>query len=113
MGQSHSAIKSQVMEVLSGRGWPVLSFLSNGYTGPATTDNLACVAPEGWFLAIEVKTPGDHPNPKDPRWIRQQRFMRRVRDAGGIAVYGESAREIVDKIDMELVGRRRHKEVAS
>lgn len=107
MGQSHSRIKAGVLSALEARGWLVISFPSNGMTGPGVVDNLAVVPPEGWTLAIEAKTPGDAPRTDDPRWLRQQRFMRRVVDCGGIAVWGYTVKEILDRIDLEVETRRR------
>jgi len=106
MGQSHSQIKAKVVEALTQRGWPNWSYPSSGYTGPSVSDNFAVVPPEGWTVAIEVKTPYDKPVATDFRWIRQQRFLRQVADAGGISVWGFTVREILEKIDAEIARRR-------
>lgn len=62
--------------------------------GAATLDDLVCLG--GRFLGIEYKAEGKIPTP------RQQLTMTEIRRAGGIAVWGDSAEQIIEKIKEAL-----------
>ena len=62
--------------------------------GAATLDDLCCFG--GRFVAIEYKAPGKIPT------TRQQFVMGEIRRAGGIAIWGDSAEQIVEKLKQSL-----------
>ena len=62
--------------------------------GATTLDRLCCIS--GKFVAIEYKAPGKIPT------TRQQFVMGEIRRAGGIAIWGDSAEQIVEKLKQAL-----------
>jgi hypothetical protein len=104
MGHLHDLRKYELGRLIEERGWLLVSVVATGMGGTSVSDVLAC-GPGGIFIAAEIKTEEDKPDPKDPRWIRQQRFLKKVERLGGIAVWDYTPRAIMDEIDQEL-GRR-------
>ena len=62
--------------------------------GAATLDDLCCIG--GRFVAIEYKAEGKIPTP------RQQLTMTEIRWAGGIAIWGDSVEQIIEKLKEAL-----------
>ena len=62
--------------------------------GATTLDDLYCFG--GRFVAVEYKAEGKVPTP------RQQLTMGQIRRAGGIAIWGDSAPQIIEKIKEAL-----------
>jgi hypothetical protein len=62
--------------------------------GAVTLDDLCCVG--GRFVGIEYKAPGKIPTP------RQQLTMKEIHRAGGIAIWGDSADMIKEKLKEAL-----------
>ena len=62
--------------------------------GAATLDDLCCIG--GRFVGIEYKRPGGCPT------ARQLLTMRAIRDAGGIAIWGDDPAKIIEEIKMAL-----------
>jgi len=62
--------------------------------GAPALDDFACVV--GKFVAIEYKAPGKVPTP------RQEATMGQIRRAGGIAIWGDSAEMIIEKLKEAL-----------
>ena len=58
--------------------------------GVTTLDDLVCIG--GRFVGIEYKAEGKAPTP------RQQLTMTEIRRAGGIAIWGDSAELIIERI---------------
>lgn len=60
--------------------------------GSSTLDDLCCFS--GRFLAIEYKAPGNAPT------SRQLLTIKQIRDAKGIAIWGDSVENIIEQINM-------------
>ena len=67
-----------------------------GY-GQRTIDDLCCV--QGFFVGIEAKAPGEKPTPL------QERTLKEIHDAGGIAIWGDDADEIIADLLNEISAR--------
>lgn len=80
-----SGLRSRIVRRLRARGWLPLVMHGSAYSRRGTSDVIACA--RGRFLAIEVKLPGERPRPD------QERFLARVRQAGGTAGVAHSVRE--------------------
>jgi hypothetical protein len=59
--------------------------------GILTDDNTG----HGIFLAIEVKRPGQKLRPD------QERFLKRVNDAGGIGFMASSVQDVIDRLGLQ------------
>lgn len=62
--------------------------------GAATLDDLCCIG--GRFVGIEYKREGAVPTP------RQRLTMDEIRRAGGVAVWGDSAEVIIERLKQAL-----------
>ena len=62
--------------------------------GSPTLDDLCCIG--GRFVGVEYKAKGKVPTP------RQQATMSEIRKAGGIAIWGDSAPMIIEKLKEAL-----------
>jgi hypothetical protein len=58
-----------------------------------TSDILACLPPEGRFLALEVKRPGEKLTPE------QSAFLTWIASAGGIGARVTSCQDVMDLLD--------------
>ena len=78
-------VKQEVRNLLKTYGAYWHSPVQNGM-GTPSLDMICCM--RGLYLAIECKSPGKHPTP------RQELTMKQIRDAGGrVVVIGESVDE--------------------
>lgn len=62
--------------------------------GAATLDELCCIKSK--FVAIEYKAPGKKPT------LRQERTMAEITFAGGIAIWGDDAAKIIERLTAAL-----------
>jgi len=85
------AVKKKVREWLKNFNVYCFSPVQTGM-GKPTLDDLCCF--RGKFLAIEYKAEGKIPTP------RQRLTMDEIRRAGGIAIWGDSADNIIEQIKM-------------
>lgn len=53
-------------------------------------DIIGCLAPDGQYVAIELKQPGKFTDPRQGLSEPQRRFLRRVHEAGGIAICADA-----------------------
>ena len=83
------AIKKPVRAYLKAIGGYRFSPVQMGL-GATTLDDLVCIG--GRFVGIEYKADGKVPTP------RQQLTMTEIRRAGGIAIWGDSAELIIERI---------------
>ena len=91
MQTPESREKKKVRNYLSAIGAYRFSAVQMGIGSP-TLDDLCCF--RGKFLAIEYKAEGKIPTP------RQRLTMDEIRRAGGIAIWGDSADNIIEQIKM-------------
>ena len=89
MQTPESAVKKKVRNYLSAIGAYRFSPVQMGIGSP-TLDDLCCLS--GTFLGIEYKADGKAPTP------RQLLTMSQIRDAGGVALWGDDADKIIDQI---------------
>lgn len=89
MQTPEAAIKKKVRNYLSAIGAYRFSPVQMGIGSP-TLDDLCCLS--GAFLGIEYKADGKAPTP------RQLLTMSQIRDAGGVAIWGDDADKIIDQI---------------
>ena len=82
-------IKKKVREKIRASGGYVFSPVQMGMGSP-TLDDLCCIG--GKFIAIEYKAEGKAPTP------RQLLTMSQMREAGGVAIWGDSADKIIEDI---------------
>ena len=87
-------VKHDVDKYLDGIGAYVVKPATFGYGSSGTADRIVCFA--GKFISIEVKREGKVPTPI------QQRRMKEVHDAGGIAIWGNSAAKIIEEFKTAL-----------
>ncbi|MDE2100313.1 MAG: hypothetical protein KGL39_23885 [Patescibacteria group bacterium] len=85
--------KKKVREKLRAMGGYVFSPVQMGM-GATTLDDLCCIG--GRFVGIEYKAPGGVPTK------RQLLTMKQIRDAGGIALWGDSVEGIMEELKMML-----------
>lgn len=88
MQTPEALIKKKVRNYLSSLGVYRFSPVQMGIGSP-TLDDLCCF--HGKFLAIEYKAEGKMPTP------RQLLTMTQIREAGGIAIWGDSATSIIEQ----------------
>lgn len=86
-------VKDAVRKYLKSIGAYRFSPVQMGIGSP-TLDDLCCIG--GRFVAIEYKRPGKIPTP------RQNLTMGEIRRAGGIAVWGDTAEQIIEELKMSL-----------
>lgn len=86
-------VKDAVRKYLKAIGAYRFSPVQMGIGSP-TLDDLCCIG--GRFVAIEYKREGKVPTP------RQELTMGLIRRAGGIAVWGDTAEQIVEQLKMSL-----------
>ena len=82
-------VKDDVDAYLKGIGAYVVKPATFGYGGSGAPDRVCCFA--GRFIGIEVKREG-----KVPTAI-QERRLKEVHDAGGIAIWGDNAKSIIEQ----------------
>lgn len=87
-------VKYDVDKYLKGIGAYVSKPATFGYGGSGEADRLVCFA--GKWVSIEVKREG-----KIPTAI-QERRMKEVRAAGGIAIWGDNAPSIIEQFKQAL-----------
>jgi hypothetical protein len=81
-----------IRQVLGQLGAVAVKFWGGPMTERGVSDLLCCY--EGRFLAIEVKRPGGRVSPE------QERFLERVRAAGGIGLVIHSIDELIDSLNL-------------
>jgi hypothetical protein len=81
--------KKKVRNYLSAIGAYRFSPVQMGI-GSSTLDDLCCIA--GRFVGIEYKAEGKAPTP------RQLLTMTQIREAGGLAIWGDDADKIIEEI---------------
>ena len=84
-------VKKKVRNYLISLGVYRFSPVQMGIGSP-TLDDLCCF--RGKFLGIEYKAEGKMPTP------RQLLTMTQIREAGGIAIWGDSAYNIIEQINI-------------
>lgn len=89
MQTPEAAIKKKVRNYLSTIGAYRFSPVQMGIGSP-TLDDLVCLS--GTFLGIEYKADSKAPTP------RQLLTMSQIRNAGGVAIWGDDADKIIDQI---------------
>ena len=93
MMTEEGAIKKKVRANIRASGGYVFSPVQMGMGSP-TLDDLCCIG--GKFVAVEYKAEGKIPTP------RQQLTMRQIRQAGGIAVWGDTSDRVIEQIKQAL-----------
>lgn len=98
MGQPHSRLRQLGQKALRECGWLVIPYPAGYATGAGVSDTLVCA--RGRFIAVEWKTEKDNitSGAGRDRFIRQLRFLKSVRDAGGGAVIAYTPEEAVEAI---------------
>ena len=91
MQTPESREKKKVRNYLSAIGAYRFSAVQMGIGSP-TLDDLCCIS--GRFVGIEYKAEGKAPTP------RQLLTMSQMREAGGVAIWGDSADNIIEQIKM-------------
>ena len=86
-------IKKKVRAQLRAMGGYVFSPVQMGM-GASTLDDLCCIA--GKFVGIEYKAPMKVPTP------RQLMTMKQIRQAGGIAIWGDSVERVIEELKTAL-----------
>lgn len=88
--QPEAKLKKRIKDFLESEGALVVAIHGGGdpFQEVGISDLLACF--KGRFIAVEVKQPGEKPSPM------QSRFLRRVSDAGGIAIVAYSVQDVAD-----------------
>jgi len=79
-------VKRDLRKWLDAQGIYYFMPVQTGY-GKSTLDFLCCI--NGWFVGIETKAPGKVPT------ARQQRVMKEISEADGIAVWGDNVDHII------------------
>ena len=87
-------VKYDTDKYLAGIGAYVVKPATFGYGSSGTADRIVCFA--GKFISIEVKREGTVPT------TIQERRMKEVRAAGGIAIWGDSAAKIIEEFKQAL-----------
>lgn len=85
-------VKADVDKYLNKIGAYVIKPTSFGLGKSGTSDRVCCC--KGRFISIEIKREGKKPT------ALQDRRMDEVRRAGGYAIWGDNAEEIIDQIKM-------------
>ena len=86
-------IKKKVRAYLKSMGCYYFSPVQMGL-GATTLDDLCCIS--GKFVGIEYKAEGKFPTP------RQQLTMKQIRQAGGIAVWGDTSDRVIEELKTAL-----------
>ncbi len=94
MRSPESWVKFDVDKYLDGIGAYVVKQTTFGMGGSGHSDRIVCFA--GKFISIEVKREGKTPTPI------QERRMKEVRAAGGIAIWGDNAKDIIEQFKQAL-----------
>lgn len=91
-------IQKQILEYLNLIGWSAWRFNSGATKTPGGgfvrfntargCSDVIGIIPGGWFLAIEVKRPGNKPTPLQQAWLDE------VREAGGLALVAVSVDDL-------------------
>ena len=87
------AVKKKVRAYLKSIGVYYFSPVQMGL-GATTLDDLACI--QGKFVGIEYKAEGKFPTP------RQQLTMKQIRQAGGIAIWGDTSDRVIEELKTAL-----------
>jgi Holliday junction resolvase len=77
MTQPESRLRTAIAAALHAKGARTIKYHGSIYGESGVADLLACY--QGYFVAIEVKRPGEHPT------AIQARFLDSIREAGGRA----------------------------
>lgn len=86
-------VRTKVRDYLKSIGAYRFSPVPVGWGSPPL-DDFCCIG--GKFVGIEYKREGKVPTP------RQRMTMQEVHRAGGIAIWGDSAEDIIEKLKKEL-----------
>jgi len=95
-------IQRSIKDYLEALGWLVLKFNNVGIKKPDGSyipthqpgvADLICCSPNGVFVAIEVKRPGNKPTDS------QKEFLRRVNKCGGWGLWARSVDEVIDDLN--------------
>ena len=91
-------IQKAIKDYLEAIGWVVVKINNVGIkkndgsyipTHQVGVSDLICCTPEGEFVAIEVKRPGNKPTEN------QKRFLKRVNATGGLGLWATSIDEVM------------------
>ncbi len=88
MTPTETEITRSIRQLLKGLGAVAVKFWGGPMTERGVSDLLVCY--QGRFLAIEVKRPGGKVSPE------QERFLERVRAAGGIGLVAYGIDDVID-----------------
>jgi hypothetical protein len=98
MAKPETGLRARIIAALRAQGWLVDSNPAGPATGPGRSDLTVCA--RGWFFAPEIKVPGEDPTPS------QQRYGRKVMQAGGVWFIATSPEQAVWQIQQYLIRRR-------
>ena len=86
-------VKKKVREYIKAIGGYYFAPVQMGL-GAATLDDLCCI--KGRFVGVEYKAEGKSPTP------RQLMTMKQIRQAGGIAVWGDTSDRVIEELKTAL-----------
>ena len=98
MAKAESGLRQRIAAALRLQGWLVESNPASASTGRGRSDFTICA--RGRFFAVEVKVPGEQPDP------HQERYGRKVVRAGGVYIVATSPEQAVYEITRHLTWRR-------
>src|SRR3990167_4701707 len=81
-------------------GAVVVKFWGGGFSQSGVSDLLVCFPPNGKFAALEIKTKDGKTSPL------QDDFLRRVRQAGGIAFVARSIKDVDNLLGWLLLEKK-------
>lgn len=86
-----SVLQTRIIKYLEAQGAVVVNPFTSRYSKKGTPDLLVCFL--GFFIAIEVKAPGETPN--ELQLLR----LERVRQAGGYAIWTDNIEDVKELIN--------------
>lgn len=99
MGKNEAAIQTEILDFLESKGFLVMKFHNGAYkvkggfirarASSKGIPDIIGMTPDGRFVGVEVKVPGEHPTDE------QSQILRRINNSGGVGILATSVDDVV------------------